>query len=82
MQPIFSFDIYMKYLKSEKPCFTTYFTNHVAGMMHRYWEDLFEKDNLNTFDISSSDAFNFALNAFSLGLFVYAVAIESYIVLL
>ena len=41
MQAILSFDVYEKYLLKEKPEFTTYFTNHVAGMMHRYWDNLF-----------------------------------------
>ncbi len=42
MQAILSFDVYEKYLLRNKPEFTTYFTNHVAGMMHRYWDNLFE----------------------------------------
>ena len=41
MQAILSFDVYEKYLLKNKPEFTTYFTNHVAGMMHRYWDNLF-----------------------------------------
>ncbi len=41
MQAILSFDVYEKYLLKDKPEFTTYFTNHVAGMMHRYWDNLF-----------------------------------------
>ena len=43
MQAILSFDVYEKYLLRNKPEFTTFFTNHVAGMMHRYWDYLFEK---------------------------------------
>ena len=42
MQAILSFDVYEKYLLKNEPDFTTYFTNHVAGMMHRYWDNLFE----------------------------------------
>jgi len=41
IQCVISFDLYFKYLKRYKPSFSTYFTNHVAGMMHRYWKDLF-----------------------------------------
>ena len=44
MQPLFCFDVYRKLLIREKPSFSTFFTNHVAGMMHRYWRDLFPKD--------------------------------------
>ena len=45
MQAILSFDVYEKYLLKKKPEFTTYFTNHVAGMMHRYWDNLFHPKN-------------------------------------
>jgi len=44
IQPHFGFDVYLKELKKHNPSFTTFFTNHVAGMMHRYWKDLFPKD--------------------------------------
>ena len=44
MQNVLSFPIYFKYLNKYKPSFSTYFTNHVAGMMHRYWKDLFPED--------------------------------------
>ncbi len=40
IQPIFSFDLYLKYLRNKEPQFSTFFTNHVAGMMHRYWKYL------------------------------------------
>tara|TARA_A100001388_G_scaffold182021_1_gene136356 strand:- start:26383 stop:27789 length:1407 start_codon:yes stop_codon:yes gene_type:complete len=45
VQPVISFDLYLKYLKNTKPEFSTFFTNHVAGMMHRYWKYLFPNDN-------------------------------------
>ncbi len=44
LQPIIGFDSYMNHLKKNKPHFTTFFTNHLAGMMHRYWYDYFPKD--------------------------------------
>ena len=47
MQGILSFDVYEKYLKKKLPDFSTFFTNHVAGMMHRYWKDTFEIENIN-----------------------------------
>ena len=44
LQPIIGFDAYFKHLKKEKPSFSTFFTNHLAGMMHRYWYDYFPED--------------------------------------
>ena len=44
LQAVISFDLYMKYLERTKPRFSTYFTNHLAGMMHRYWKYLFPSD--------------------------------------
>jgi len=44
LQPHLSFDIYKRYLEEFKPDFTTFFTNHLAGMMHYYWLDVFPED--------------------------------------
>lgn len=48
IRPIFqaplSFDFYMKALSDTRPQFTTYFTNHVASMMHKYWKHAFPKE--------------------------------------
>ena len=55
MQAIIGFEIYYKYLIKHKPSFSTYFTNHVAGMMHRYWKDLFPED----FGLSKKNSNNF-----------------------
>ena len=41
LQNVISFEIFLKNVKRTKPSFCTYFTNHVAGMMHKYWKDLF-----------------------------------------
>ena len=41
LQPIILFDVYMDLLKKEKPDFSTFFTNHVASNMHRFWEAKF-----------------------------------------
>lgn len=43
-QPLISFELFFKFLKKEKPQFSTFFTNHLAGMMHRYWRHLFPED--------------------------------------
>jgi hypothetical protein len=39
-----AFDFFFKLLKGRKPQYATFFTNHAAGMMHRYWKHLFPKD--------------------------------------
>tara|TARA_Y100001978_G_C23668731_1_gene422585 strand:+ start:30 stop:1430 length:1401 start_codon:yes stop_codon:yes gene_type:complete len=44
LQPILSFEPFFDQLESKKPDFVTFFTNHVAGVMHRYWFDFFPKD--------------------------------------
>ncbi len=59
MQPILGFDIYLKLLKNQKPDFSTFFTNHVAGVMHRYWKYTFPED----FDDSTITKNNFHNNS-------------------
>ena len=44
MQPILSFDLYFKCLNKYQPNFSTFFSNHVAGIIHRYWRDIFPED--------------------------------------
>jgi hypothetical protein len=39
-----AFDFYYKLLKEKKPLFSTFFTNQVAGIMHRYWKHAFPED--------------------------------------
>ncbi len=36
-QSVLGFDVFMHLLKTRQPGFTTFFTNHVASAMHRYW---------------------------------------------
>ena len=43
-QALLSFDLYYKHLSYFRPQFSTYFTNHLAGMMHRYWIHVFPDD--------------------------------------
>ncbi len=43
-QVVLAFDIFMKQLRSTKPAFVTFFTNHIASSMHRYWAACFPKD--------------------------------------
>ena len=47
-QAVLAFDVFMKYLISGKPEFTTFFTNHVASSMHRYWAACFPEDYDNS----------------------------------
>ena len=58
LQPILGFDIYIKMLEKKEPEFSTFFTNHVAGIMHRYWrytfpEDFGDKKNKDNFHLES-----------------------------
>jgi hypothetical protein len=39
-----AFDLFFSILQKKKPAYTTFFTNHVAGMMHRYWKYLYPED--------------------------------------
>jgi len=39
-----AFDIFFKALKQKQPEFASFFTNHVASSMHRYWPGLFPDD--------------------------------------
>ena len=44
IQPVLSYPLYFKYLKKHKPDFSTFFTNHLAASMHRYWRSAFPND--------------------------------------
>lgn len=41
MQALPAFDLYWRQHRKEKPDLSIFFTNHVAGMMHRFWGDTF-----------------------------------------
>ncbi len=43
-QSVLAFDVFYKLLKDRKPNFTTFFSNHVASTMHRYWAATFPED--------------------------------------
>ena len=49
IQPKLTFDIYFRNLQKHKPDFSTFFTNHLAGMMHYYWLDIFPDDFKNPY---------------------------------
>ena len=46
-QAVLAFDLFLKQLKTTQPDFATFFTNHVASSMHRYWAALFPQDYRN-----------------------------------
>jgi hypothetical protein len=44
MQAYVAFDVFMDALKGSQPDFAAFFSNHVAGTMHRYWKYAFPED--------------------------------------
>lgn len=44
MQPLLGLDVFVNQLKKTQPQFATFYTNHVAANMHRYWAATFPKD--------------------------------------
>ncbi|WP_438016028.1 hypothetical protein WMF18_35070 [Sorangium sp. So ce315] len=43
-QSVLGFDVFMKQMEDTRPDFATFFTNHVASAMHRYWAASFPGD--------------------------------------
>jgi hypothetical protein len=41
---VLEFDVFMHQLETTRPDFSTFFTNHVASSMHRYWAAAFPAD--------------------------------------
>jgi hypothetical protein len=44
VQPILLLDTFLKRVEATRPQFSTFFTNHVAAAMHRYWAAAFPGD--------------------------------------
>jgi hypothetical protein len=44
LQALVAFDMFQDAINHSQPDFCTFFTNHVAGMMHRYWKYTFPED--------------------------------------
>jgi hypothetical protein len=44
LQAPIAFDIFLRLLRRTRPEYSTFFTNHVAGAMHRYWKYTFPED--------------------------------------
>jgi hypothetical protein len=57
LQGLVAFDIFKHALNESRPDFCTFFTNHVAGMMHRYWRATFPED-FKSVSTDSSDWFH------------------------
>lgn len=68
MQVIPSFDLFWRLHRRTRPDLSIFFTNHVAGMMHRYWGDGIEgyddagytpdKEVFGTFVVAAMDLFD------------------------
>ncbi len=58
LQPALAFDVFLDCLKNEKPQFVTFFSNHVAGIMHRYWKYSFPEDFDYTLQDTETDRFH------------------------
>ena len=65
LQGLVSFDIFQNALNETKPEFCTFFTNHVAGMMHRYWKHSFPED-FSTALTTDDDRFHSGSIAFAM----------------
>jgi hypothetical protein len=66
LQGVLAFDVFFKQLITKKPTFTTFFSNHVASSMHRYWAAAYPEDfQKNDFDPewikTYSDEINYAM---------------------
>jgi hypothetical protein len=58
-QSVLSFDVFFKLLITKRPDFVTFFTNHVASSMHRYWAATFPDDYENlAFDKEWQDTYS------------------------
>jgi len=74
LQALVSFDIFQNALKESKPEFCTFFTNHVAGMMHRYWKYSFPED-FGIMPVTNTDRFHSDSIAFAMDIADLQVAI-------
>jgi hypothetical protein len=44
LQPLVGLDIFLNLMKTSQPDFSTFYTNHVAAAMHRFWAAAFPDD--------------------------------------
>jgi len=52
-QSLLAFDVFMRQLQERRPVFSTFFTNHVASTMHRFWAARYPGD-YDEFDCSEA----------------------------
>ncbi|MDA1192667.1 MAG: hypothetical protein O3A46_13425 [Candidatus Poribacteria bacterium] len=68
-QAVLGFDVFMKQVNKTKPDFASFFSNHVASSMHRYWAAAFPAD-YETFTYTQewvetyADEIDFAMSKF------------------
>lgn len=63
LQVSLAFDIFFQQLNQKKPDFCTFFTNHVASSMHRFWGACFSEDYQKKFNFDlDSNYINFYKN--------------------
>ena len=43
-QSVLAFDVFIRQLEINKPAYSSFFTNHMASAMHRYWAATFPED--------------------------------------
>jgi len=64
-QTILFWDVFRKHFNPlNPPAYNSFFTNHIAGVMHRYWKDVFPEDfpNDRASSISREPLMRFALS--------------------
>jgi len=72
-QAVLAFDVWLRQLETTRPHFATFFTNHVASALHRFWAATFPKD-YDEFECSAEwvasyrDEIPFALDKLDAGL--------------
>jgi len=68
-QTVLGFDVFLKQMRRTQPQFATFFSNHVASAMHRYWAASFP-DDYDRFDYDDmwverwKDEIDFAMSKF------------------
>ncbi len=44
LQPLLAFDVFLNCIKADQPAYVSFYSNHVAGIMHRFWKYSFPED--------------------------------------
>ena len=68
-QVVLAFDVFFKLMRKKKPQFVTFFSNHVASAMHRYWAATYPDDYIQyNIDKSWADTYKGEIS-FTMGVF-------------